>query len=86
MPTQKQPPQIRHLAAEKRGQFRVRAARPYKALWGAGNEDIKTEHSGPTTFAPGHGANGKEGTAMRFAVLAAIIALVLVLILSSSAR
>ena len=40
MIAQKQAPQIRHLAADNRKQFRVRAVLPCKLLPGVGNTDI----------------------------------------------
>ena len=47
VPTQKHPPQIGHLAAENREQFRVRTIRFGKALPGAGNPGIRNGHGYP---------------------------------------
>ena len=50
---EKQPPQIGHLAAEKRGQFRVRAMPASKVLSGGLDTGIRNEHGYPTTHALG---------------------------------
>lgn len=59
MAAQKKPPQIRHLAAENRKQFRVRAVLCDKALPGAGNPGIKNGHSYPSRVSTAH--NSRKG-------------------------
>ena len=48
VPSQEQPSQIRHLAAEKREQFRIRAMLGGKALLGWENPDIRSGHGHPS--------------------------------------
>ncbi|WP_051149949.1 hypothetical protein [Desulfovibrio sp. 3_1_syn3] len=60
--TKKQPPQIGHLAAHNREQFRVRAGLTGKALPGEKNPDIRSGHGYPlcvgTAQFPGNAGKG----------------------------
>ncbi len=47
MPAQKQAPQIRHVSPQNRKEFRVRAARPGKALPDGRNPGIRSGHGYP---------------------------------------
>ena len=48
VPPEKQAPQIGHVSAHHRKQFRIRAARPGKALPDGKNPDIRSGHGHPS--------------------------------------
>ena len=56
VPPQKEPPQIGHMAAEKRGQFRVRALFRRKGLWERADQVTNSGVHGAILRCCGHNA------------------------------